>query len=326
MRRTTGTPSGTKLNNNDAIGTPAQRTIDGWILRPLVIARIALCTDLRSNSFIMRPYALLATAVLFVCPVVHAIAQANAGPDQEVCGISTTLQGNPPIPGDSGFWTLVSGNATFTDATDALTAVTDLNYGENVLQWNYTDGFGTITTDQVSMWAFDPLAPAASAGPDQTIVGPPFTAQLSGSACLEPCFCVWTAVQGSFVISDPTDPNAIVTGLAVGTNLLNWTCTNGPCGASSDLVTINAFTWTGWDDHARSKAPFISYDPEYAILFINGSQHLGSLNVIDAMGRPTMNLNAGVTSWSVGDLSDGVYFVRAVIDGVVCTQRFVVSR
>jgi len=162
--------------------------VHGWIIPWECVHPHHRLPTFDPSSSTMRHITVLATIALISCPFVQANAQANAGPDQEVCGTSTTLQANPPIPGDSGFWSLISGNATFVDATDALTTVTTLAFGENVLLWNYTDAGGTTTTDQVSIWAFDPLAPAANAGPDQTIVGPPFTAQLAGSICTDPAF------------------------------------------------------------------------------------------------------------------------------------------
>lgn len=205
--------------------------------------------------------------------------------------------------------------------------MTDLDFGENVLLWTYINGFGA-TTDEVSIWAFDPLAPAASAGPDQTIVGPPFTAQLSGSACIEPCSCTWTLVAGTGVITDVTDPNVVITGLFVGTTILTWTCINGPCGATSDTISINAFIWTGIENAPLATSNWLIFDSDLQQLTVATTEPIDQFLVTDAQGRILHEMSATRTSrtWSMAQHAPGIYIVRAVINGVVRSQRFLVIR
>lgn len=64
---------------------------------------------------------------------------ANAGNDQVILQSNTTLTANDPSPGN-GLWTVISGTATFTDATLYNTNVSNLSNGNNLLRWTITMG------------------------------------------------------------------------------------------------------------------------------------------------------------------------------------------
>lgn len=193
--------------------------------------------------------------VLYLLRMLHPMqlhAQAAAGIDQFICGDATSLQANVPGVGESGTWSVISGTAVFADDTDALTSVTGLSLGENILMWGYVNPLGA-SSDVVSIWSYDPAVPPANAGPDQTIVGPPFTATMNASGCqASPCICFWTVVAGTGVITYPNDPLATISQLPPGSTVLRWTCNNGPCGSTSDDVILSTFVWTGIHD---SEAP-----------------------------------------------------------------------
>ena len=74
---------------------------------------------------------------------------ANAGPDQIICGSTTTnLSGNVPTTG-TGKWTLVSGTGTITNPTSANTSVTNLGIGNNVFRWSVANSPCSDATDDV---------------------------------------------------------------------------------------------------------------------------------------------------------------------------------
>jgi hypothetical protein len=166
------------------------------------------------------------------------VTVADAGPDQDLCLNSAFLEGNAPANGETGVWTLVSGNLYFTDPTDPQTEVTGIAYGQNVLQWTITDGVET-TSDLVIITLYEVDFPPADAGPDQVIVGPPMTAQLQATPVIFPFTGQWSIVAGSGTFADPTDPNTEFVGDAIGVNVLQWSCDYSPCGGiASDQVTI----------------------------------------------------------------------------------------
>src|SRR5690606_17698502 len=54
---------------------------------------------------------------------------------------------------------------------------------------------------------------------------------------------MWTIVSGTGDISDPTDPQAVITNIGPGVIVLQWSISNGPCtqGPTTDEVTIEIF-------------------------------------------------------------------------------------
>lgn len=173
-----------------------------------------------------------------------ASPNANAGADQQVCATSATLAGNAPIAPATGQWTVVSGSGTFSSASSPTSGVSGLAVGTNVFQWTLNNGpcANGVTTDQVTIIRFDPNAPVANAGPDQSVCSVPGTVTLAGNTPTAPSTGLWSVASGTATITTPTSPTTTVTGLGVGTVTLRWTISNGPCGApTQDLVTITVF-------------------------------------------------------------------------------------
>ncbi len=169
---------------------------------------------------------------------------ANAGADQQVCATTATLAGNTPTPPAAGTWTLVSGAGTITSPNAPNSGVTGLGIGANVFQWTVNNGpcANGITNDQITITRFDPNAPLANAGPDQSVCSSNPSATLAGNTPTPPSTGAWTLVSGTATITTPTSPTSTVTGLGIGTVTLRWTINNGPCGApTSDLVVITVY-------------------------------------------------------------------------------------
>lgn len=167
---------------------------------------------------------------------------ADAGPDQEFCfpDTTTTLAGNPPTGAGTGLWTVSQGTATFADPTDPTTSVTGLSIGENILTWTLINGVCGTSTDDVSIFIFDPLSPPANAGPDVEICVPQDSIYLSGNTPIFPAIGTWSQISGAGLFEDVNDPTSKVVGLAIGENTFVWTLDNGPCAnaITSDTMTV----------------------------------------------------------------------------------------
>ena len=174
----------------------------------------------------------------FVVQVTPPFAPADAGPDQEVCGFSTTLDAVRPYTQTSGQWTVVSGSGTFANPGSRNTAVSGLAVGANVFRWTLDYGTCGTTSDEVTISVYDPAQPAANAGTQQMLCTPNTTTTLAGNQPIGLASGTWTLIGGTGVIVDPGAPNTQVTGLGIGQNTFRWTIDNGPCGAptSSDVV------------------------------------------------------------------------------------------
>ncbi len=195
--------------------------------------------------------------------------------------------------------------------------------GYNTLVWTVDDN-GSVTSDTVMIGVSDlPCIPAA--GPDQTIIGPPYTAQLTANSCVFPATCTWSVITGSSIIADPNDPNSMVSDLNVGSNIFEWTCTTGPC-VFSDAVMINAFVWTGIGSATTGSASLFVLDPQADQLRLNTLGKVVEVILTDAQGR-AMDLRrvGSINTWSTAHCAPGFYFVRAIVDGQLVSHRFLLD-
>lgn len=158
-----------------------------------------------------------------------------AGPNQTICisNPSVTMNGNTPSIG-TGSWTLLAGTGTIVNPTLPNTAITAIAIaGLNIFQWQITNGAcSSIST--VTIIA-DGAGTIASAGPSQTTCAT--SATLSGNTPIVGTG-VWILVSGSGAITSPGSPVTSVTGLGGGTNVFQWTISNGVCAPSSSTVSI----------------------------------------------------------------------------------------
>ena len=167
---------------------------------------------------------------------------SNAGPDQQLCNVSTTsLVANVPIEG-VGEWSVVSGSATVTDPTSPTSGVTGLEPGTvATLQWTITNGTCPPSMDQMKIRVYELPSPA-DAGPDKflcdqsaTIVNAEIPIIGTG---------VWTVINGTATVIPDDQPTAAVLSLVTGTTTtLQWSVTNGTCPPSIDQlnITVNDF-------------------------------------------------------------------------------------
>src|SRR6202007_2628259 len=77
----------------------------------------------------------------------------------------------------------------------------------------------------------------SNAGPSQTLcISSPTTVMSANTPTVGNG--VWTLVSGTGIITNSLSPTTSITGLAVGTNVFQWTVSNAPCSPSSSTVAI----------------------------------------------------------------------------------------
>ena len=249
---------------------------------------------------------------------------ADAGSDQEVCGAIAVLQGNAPGAGQTGSWQSVIPGALFMDPFLENTPVGNLTFGPNDLVWTLTDGI-TSTADTVAIWAYDAAMPFANAGPDQVIIAPPNYAYLTGSTPIAPAVCYWTLVAGMCTISEPSNPNTIVYAGGTEPSVLQWSCDNGPCGVSTDQVTIQMMLSTGIEDASNGQQNFFVYNAGSRELNVLNGTTVNAFEVFDSRGRCINRTYAGVRTVSMVDQPEGFYVARAMVDDQLVSLRFVLD-
>ncbi|NQX90647.1 MAG: IgGFc-binding protein, partial [Flavobacteriales bacterium] len=179
---------------------------------------------------------------------------AEAGDDQEICTptSSVSLEGNPVTFPAIGTWTVISGSGDIVDPNDPTSEVINLTVGETVLEWSISNGncpAGT-STDQVSIFVFDENQAAADAGSDVEFCTPIASFNLAGNSPTFPATGSWQLLSGSGNIQDPTNPTSLVTGLAVGENIFQWSISNGPCDESMTTDVVSVFVFNSFNENA----------------------------------------------------------------------------
>jgi gliding motility-associated-like protein len=163
---------------------------------------------------------------------------SNAGTDQVVCGLSSSLAANSPSVG-SATWFLVSGpgGASFSDNTSPTTTITVFIPGTYVAQWTIFSGVCPLSSDQVTLEFFQTTIPA-DAGDDQVVCGLTtfLNANNPGSQS-----GTWTQLSGPdvAVFVDINDPSTQVTVPLEGDYEFIWNINNPPCTPTSDPVLID---------------------------------------------------------------------------------------
>jgi len=168
---------------------------------------------------------------------------ANAGLGQMLCNADVTfLVGNSPGPG-TGSWAFVSGPIVpnLFPPVGSVAVVTGLVPSPVPYVFSYTISIeDCFSTDTMTVINFNP--PTTSyAGIDQEFcsVAGIVSTNLSGNT---PVYGTgtWTQLSGpnTAAISNPSDPNTLVSDLIYGIYAFEWTISNGVCQADADVVNI----------------------------------------------------------------------------------------
>jgi gliding motility-associated-like protein len=159
-------------------------------------------------------------------------SQPNAGTDIAVCDTIASLNGNKPAIG-TGSWSVLSGQASFEDASKYNTQVYNLGQGSNILVWT-TQHNRCKLSDQVEV---KNNLTNVYAGPDQIVYTN--SAMLAGSQTTRGQ-ASWMLSAGAGTIGQPENFQTQVTGLAEGINTFAWIVDIDGC-ISSDQVQITYY-------------------------------------------------------------------------------------
>ena len=168
----------------------------------------------------------------------------SAGPDTAYCDTAFTLMGTPPAPG-SGNWTLLSGIGSFGNPGLPNTSFAAIDSGFYEMSWTITNGNCTAT-DTVVIQVEKLIA---DAGPNDTICGTGYT--LNGNPPPGGSVGEWSVVTGGGSIPNNSLPNAQVSNLNNGLNILQWKISNASCADSNEVYLTaydSVFAITGPND------------------------------------------------------------------------------
>lgn len=253
-------------------------------------------------------------------------SEGIAGPDQTICGTAAVLAADPLAVGESGYWSVVTGAATFVNDHEPLTQVSGLAPGENVLQWTLISD-GPVEVDEMIITVYDPAATLANAGPDGIICLPEDEMELSATPAVSPAIGSWSAI-GIAIIEVFTDPHSSVTLPAPGSAQLIWTVFNGTCGQAVDTVVVTSMECViGIPDGVSGAMPVISFDAASKSLWVANARGAEVIEVIDGSGRCVLRSRSMPGSKVVlPDLRPGAYVARSPGSGPDAFLRFVLQR
>ncbi len=251
-----------------------------------------------------------------------AVAPAAAGPDVEYCSTTTThvMAATPVIAPATGLWTLVSGAGVIASPNSPTSSISNLAIGDNVFRWTVSNGpcSGPANTDEITITIYNQNAPAANAGQDQEFCSDGFvSAQLAGSSVSYPTSGLWTVVAGSGTFSNANSPSSTVSGLSTGTNTFQWVVDNGPCGTTSDQITIILYDATVADADAGPDAEYCTPNTQH-VMAANAVVFPASGMWTLVSGSGTINSPSSATT-TVSNLGIGDNVFRWTLSNGVCS-------
>jgi gliding motility-associated-like protein len=176
---------------------------------------------------------------------VFAQPTADAGTNQNVCGVSTTLAANNPASIQStatGLWTQISGpsTASFSNASIYNAQAIGLMAGVYQFQWKVSNGNCPADSASVSVTVATPVS--ANAGTNQSLCGLTQTSLLA-NVPVAPASGLWSQVSGPTAagITNPTNSNTGITGLQAGVYVFKWKVSTSGCPTDSASVSISNF-------------------------------------------------------------------------------------
>lgn len=241
---------------------------------------------------------------------------SNAGPDQEVCGTSTTLAGNVAVIG-TGAWTQSSGPnaAVIANGADPFTGLSGLVPGVYVFDWTISNAPCNSTTSSVQVTVSEPPT-VADAGPDQSLCGAPFIT-LAGNAATVGTG-TWTVLSGGGSLTNANDPNTTVTGANPGISVFVWTIENGVCPPTMDTVVVSLFDQPVADFTADSVQGCTSF----TVSFINNSTGATTSWDFGDGGTATSNGTEGI---AYAYQTPGIYDVTIITSNGNCADTMTLS-
>ncbi|WP_414654787.1 DUF11 domain-containing protein, partial [Flavobacterium sp. UBA4854] len=166
---------------------------------------------------------------------------AEAGPDQELCAVTTATMAATPVTSSVGEWTQDSGPNTANIAAPDLpnSLMLGLVPGTYQFRWKTTtvNVNGCTSEDTVLVTIYENPS-TANAGPNQII--PQFSPVNLNATTPTVGTGEWTQVSGPSTVGfmDSTSPTTAVTGTIPGIYTLQWTVSNGNCAVSSDTMNL----------------------------------------------------------------------------------------
>ncbi len=164
---------------------------------------------------------------------------ADAGVDQDICGVTTTtLAGNTPMIG-TGQWVIAGGTGgSFVGSSTIPNAQFTGNYGtQYILRWSISNASCPTSSDLVFINFYD-FPSGANAGANQQVCGGATTLEGIAPVVGNGTWTIFNNPDGLGIITNNTNPISTFSGTPGETYILRWTISNGNCVDKVDDVVI----------------------------------------------------------------------------------------
>jgi uncharacterized repeat protein (TIGR01451 family)/gliding motility-associated-like protein len=162
---------------------------------------------------------------------------ANAGPNQDLCGVVATALAGNVVQSGVGAWTQVNGpdTAVIVSPNNPASQVTGLIPGSYVFRWTIVNGACPGTSDDVTI-KVTPSPDTADAGPDQE----QYNSGVFTMAANQPGSGTgtWKVLMGNAQVTSPNNPTTAVTIASPSGASLEWAVASGNCAPSRDTVKL----------------------------------------------------------------------------------------
>jgi len=260
---------------------------------------------------------------------VYGIPVADAGPDEEVCGLEYELQAGMNV--GTGIWTFPAAVADVSDNTNPRKTVTVTEEGAHTFIWTVVNGPCPADNDEVTITFWNEVSEVTF--PGDTVLEP-YANEVELTADVEDPeigTCLWSAEPGSPIVFSPDNTETtLLTHLEVGTHTVYFTITHGACEeVYSMMITVPSFeagsrgltpNGDGKNDYFRIYLPRDRYN-ELVIFNRWGNMVYREENFMrdDQTGWDGRNLNGEL-------LPDDTYYYIIKVDGDSTRSGFIIIR
>ena len=239
---------------------------------------------------------------------------ANAGPNFEV-NTSTAQMHAVKISNFSYYWNVIEGTGAFDGEENIPDATVNfMGIGFQRFEWQVSSTLsGCYVTDTVT------ITRNPNAGND--ISTSQENIQLSGEDDPEGAVGEWTVMYGTGSFDNPNSPNAIVSGLQLGTTTLRWTITKN----SHDFYDEMQINRTTGIETIGTDEFTLYPNPASDILFVN-IPNLQSISIIDVSCKTIFHSNNRYLSTiDLSRYETGVYIIKIKTDKSAFNTRLLVK-
>jgi len=236
----------------------------------------------------------------------------SAGLNQTLCNQSEIhLLGTIPTIGQTGVWSVIDGNGSFSNASLYYADVTSIKQGINTYNWTLTDS-KCSNSSQVTITNNTP--DIAKAGLDQIVCTNSTDIKADE---VNNGIGSWSKITGGGNIQDPNSNNTSVNAIPIGLNTYRWTIDKNGCKISDDLnVTNKSVTAVIPNDQYNVCSPTNSTTLTANLPTGAGTtgkwtkQSLGSANIVSPNNYST----------EINNLPNGKTLLRWTVSNASCTE------